>query len=111
MHHILAGAVILIMHSRFGPCGLEQLYALRYGAVPVVRATGGLDDTVIDNISKPGQGTGYKFDEFSPEAFLDVLARAVADFDHKDIWCGIVRRAINQNFSWDMAAVAYEDVY
>ena len=110
-HHMLAGSDIFIMPSRFEPCGLEQLYALSYGAVPVVRGTGGLDDTVIDNVAMPGEGTGYKFMEYTPEAFLEVLARAVNDFSRKDIWNEIVRRGMTQNFSWDLSAARYEEVY
>lgn len=111
IHHILAGADIFIMPSKFEPCGLEQLYALRYGAVPVVRATGGLDDTVIDNVAYPEEGTGYKFVDYSPEAFLEVLEKAVSDFESGELWKGIVRRAMSKVFSWDMSAAAYEDVY
>ena len=111
IHHILSGSDLFIMPSRFEPCGLEQLYALRYGAVPVVRATGGLDDTVIDSVAYPEEGTGYKFADYTPEAFLEALSRAVNDFGRKELWTGIVRRGMNQNFSWDMAAAAYEDVY
>ncbi|MDR1044129.1 MAG: glycogen synthase [Candidatus Adiutrix sp.] len=111
VHHILAGSDIFIMPSRFEPCGLEQLYALRYGAVPVVRATGGLDDTVIDVQAEPGQGTGYKFSDYRPEAFLEVLARAVADFGRPDFWLALVRRGMTRNFSWDLAAEHYEEVY
>lgn len=110
-HHILAGSDIFIMPSRFEPCGLEQLYALSYGAVPVVRGTGGLDDTVIDNVTNGGEGTGYKFTDYTPEAFLDVLARAVNDFSHKDTWNAVVRRGMTQNFSWDLSAALYEEVY
>lgn len=111
-HHILSGSDIFIMPSRFEPCGLEQLYALRYGAVPVVRGTGGLDDTVIDNISQPEEGTGYKFVDYTPEAFLEVLTRAVDDFSRKDGWNKIIRRGMAQNFSWDMVAARYEsEVY
>lgn len=110
-HQILAGSDIFIMPSRFEPCGLEQLYALRYGTVPVVRATGGLDDTVVDNVRNPDKGTGYKFNDYSPDALLAVLARAVADFACKDAWEGIVNRCMGYDFSWDIAAAAYEDVY
>ena len=110
-HHILAGSDIFIMPSRFEPCGLEQLYALRYGTVPVVRGTGGLDDTVVDVVANPGDGTGYKFDDYSPEAFISVLAQAVGDYSRPEIWSGIVNRAMNRNYSWDLSAEGYEKVY
>lgn len=111
VHHILAGADIFMLPSRFEPCGLEQLYALRYGTVPVVRATGGLDDTVIDVEANPGAGTGYKFCEYSPEAFLAALASAVADYGHREEWQATMRRGMGQNFSWDISAARYEAIF
>jgi starch synthase len=99
------------MPSRFEPCGLEQLYALSYGAIPVVRGTGGLDDTVVDLVVNPREGTGYKFDEYSAEAFLEALGRAVRDFDDQDRWVDAVRRGMTCNFSWDSSATLYEMVY
>ncbi len=111
VHHILAGSDIFIMPSRFEPCGLEQLYALRYGSVPVVRGTGGLDDTVTDVQSNPEEGTGYKFTDYSPEAFLEVLKRAALDFSQTENWRAMMRRGMEQNFSWDISAARYEDVY
>ncbi len=110
-HQILAGSDIFIMPSRFEPCGLEQLYALRYGAVPVVRGTGGLDDTVTDVVENPEEGTGYKFTEYSPEAFLAVLKRAADDFGQAKSWRALMRRGMERNFSWDISAARYEDVY
>ena len=111
LRHILAGSDIYIMPSRFEPCGLEQLYALSYGAIPVVRGTGGLDDTVVDLVANPREGTGYKFDEYSAEAFLEALDRAVRDFDDQDRWLDAIRRGMNGNFSWDSSAEIYEMVY
>jgi starch synthase len=99
------------MPSRFEPCGLEQLYALNYGAVPVVRATGGLDDTVVDLAADPAGGTGYKFDEYSAEAFLEALGRAVRDFEYRGRWLSVVRRGMAENFSWEKSALLYEAVY
>jgi len=111
LRHILSGSDIFIMPSRFEPCGLEQLYALSYGTIPVVRGTGGLDDTVVDLVANPEDGIGYKFDEYSAEAFLATLARAVSDFGDQDRWLKVVRRAMTRNFSWDKSAALYEDVY
>lgn len=111
VHHILAGSDIFIMPSRFEPCGLEQLYALRYGSVPVVRATGGLDDTVTDVVAEPEKGTGYKFSDYSPEAFVGALKRAVEDFGRQENWREIMRRGMERNFSWDNIALRYEKVY
>ena len=111
LRHILSGSDIFIMPSRFEPCGLEQLYALSYGAIPVVRATGGLDDTVVDLVTNPETGTGYKFDDYSAEAFLEALGRAVRDFDDHDRWLAAVRRGMTENFNWDNSAALYEAVY
>jgi starch synthase len=111
LRQIMAGSDICIMPSRFEPCGLEQLYALSYGAVPVVRGTGGLDDTVVDLTDNPEEGTGYKFDEYSAEAFLAALGRAVRDFGDRDRWLNTVRRGMAGNFSWDNSAAQYELVY
>ena len=111
VHHILAGSDIFMMPSRFEPCGLEQLYAMRYGTVPVVRSTGGLDDTVADVAVNADEGTGYKFADYSPEAFLETLSQAVNDFSQSETWGKIMRRGMEQNFSWDLAATRYDDVY
>ena len=110
-HHILSGSDIFIMPSRFEPCGLEQLYALRYGAVPVVRGTGGLDDTVEDVVTNPTSGTGYKFFDYTPEAFIEALDRAVRDYDDRSRWQATVRRGMEKNYSWDLSAANYAEVY
>ena len=111
LRHILSGSDIFIMPSRFEPCGLEQLYALSYGSIPVVRATGGLDDTVVDLVTNPEEGTGYKFQEYSAEAFMEALSRAVHDFADQDRWLAAVRRGMTDNFTWDNSASLYVEVY
>ncbi|MDR0354674.1 MAG: glycogen synthase [Deltaproteobacteria bacterium] len=110
-HQIMAGADMYLAPSRFEPCGLEQLYALKYGAVPVVRATGGLDDTVEDELTKPGSGTGYKFNEYTPEALTDALAKAIDDYGRADVWRSLMLRSMQEDYSWERAALAYEDIY
>ncbi|MDR1545308.1 MAG: glycogen synthase [Deltaproteobacteria bacterium] len=110
-HQILAGADLFLAPSRFEPCGLEQLYALKYGAVPVVRATGGLDDTVVDELTKPGQGTGFKFHDYTPEALLATLSTAIRHYEDRAGWLGLVRRAMLEDYSWERAAAAYEEIY
>ncbi|MDR1042257.1 MAG: glycogen synthase [Deltaproteobacteria bacterium] len=110
-HQILAGADIFMCPSRFEPCGLEQLYALKYGTVPLVRATGGLDDTVLDVIAHPESGTGYKFADYSPEALVETLTVAIRDFWDRPKWSGIMRRGMMEDFSWDRSAVAYQEIY
>jgi starch synthase len=110
-HQILAGADIFLCPSRFEPCGLEQLYALKYGTVPLVRATGGLDDTVLDVLTYPDMGTGYKFIDYTPEALTATLTTAIKDFGDRAKWSGIMRRGMLEDFSWDRSAAAYEEIY
>ena len=109
-HKMIGGADILLMPSRYEPCGLHQMHAMRYGTVPVVRATGGLDETVRDH--RPGgEGTGFKFQEHSTAALLEALCRALECRADQDQWEGVMRRGMAQDFSWDRAAARYEEVY
>ena len=110
IHKLLAGADILLMPSRFEPCGLHQLHALRYGTVPVVRATGGLNDTVEDH-SKTQLGTGFKFREYEVSAFLEAIQRAKRLFAEPQKWQGLMTRGMSLDFSWESAAPLYEDLY
>jgi starch synthase len=103
-HRIEAGADMFVMPSRYEPCGLSQIYSLRYGTVPVVRATGGLDDTI-------DEGTGFKFRDYSGEALLDALGTALKAFRDRDRWMGIMRRGMQKDFSWSSAAVEYLALY
>jgi starch synthase len=100
------------MPSRFEPCGLNQLYSLRYGTLPIVRATGGLADTVWSYEQQSGEGTGFVFHDLTPQALLDVIGWATATWyrrpEHIDI---MRRRAMSQDFSWDRSAHAYELLY
>ena len=111
LHKIIAGADIFLMPSRYEPCGLEQLYALKYGTVPVVRATGSLDDTVVDVLRNPTRGTGFKFKDYLPEALCETLAAAVDMFRAKDTWTALMQRGMRQDFSWERAAADYENIY
>jgi starch synthase len=110
-HQILAGADIFLAPSRFEPCGLEQMYAMKYGAVPVVRATGGLDDTVLDELERPGQGTGYKFRQYTPEDLVGALDVAISAFRREEEWRGLMLRGMRADFSWDLSAVSYSTIY
>lgn len=109
-HQLMAGADILLMPSRYEPCGLHQMQALRYGTVPVVRATGGLEDTVLDQ-DADGAGTGFKFSEFSQDAMIDALSRALDAYSQPVLWQEIMKRGMSQDFSWDSAAPKYEEIY
>jgi starch synthase len=110
-HLIEAGADLFLMPSRFEPCGLNQMYSLRYGTVPVVRATGGLDDTVVDADAEPTRGTGFKFRQYTAEALVDALERALAAYKNTRRWKTIQRRAMAEDHSWDVSAREYVKVY
>ncbi len=109
-HQIMAGADILVMPSRFEPCGLHQMQAMRYGCIPVVRATGGLDDTVQDHTPQ-SPGTGFKFQPYRAEALLETLKRALRTRAHPQQWRELVQRAMAQDFSWQSTAPRYESMY
>jgi starch synthase len=110
-HLIEAGADIFVMPSRFEPCGLNQMYSLRYGTVPVVRATGGLDDTVQDVDEASGTGTGFKFREYTPGALVSAVERAIAVFQNPTRWRRIQQAGMHQEVSWDASAREYVKVY
>jgi starch synthase len=110
-HLIEAGSDMFCMPSRYEPCGLNQLYSLRYGTVPVVRATGGLDDTVVDVDQHPGHGTGFKFWHWHPQVLGHSLRRAMNLYWNRGAWHEVVRRGMAQDFSWDRSADAYWRVY
>lgn len=110
-HKIMAGSDIFLMASRYEPCGLEQLYALKYGTIPVVRATGGLDDTVTDALREPEFGNGFKFEEYSPEALYSTLKAAVECFKDKEKWRKMMIRGMSLDFSWSRSAIEYEELY
>jgi starch synthase len=103
-HRIEAGADMFLMPSRYEPSGLNQMYSLRYGTVPVVRATGGLDDTIED-------GTGFKFREYSGAALLGALRQAAKAFEQKDVWRDMMVRGMEKDFSWRASASAYSALY
>lgn len=110
-HRIYAGADFFLMPSRYEPCGLGQMIALRYGALPVVRATGGLADTVVDLTRQPRDGNGFSFEEFSAEALADAMHRAIQDYAKRETFASHVARAMRQDFSWRSSASRYLDTY
>jgi starch synthase len=110
-HLIEGGSDIFLMPSRFEPCGLNQMYSLRYGTVPVVRATGGLNDTVADVDPETCRGTGFRFVEYTPEALLAAIRRALAAFGNRPLWRRVQKNGMRQDFSWDASAEQYVDVY
>ena len=108
-HLIYAGSDMFLMPSLFEPCGLAQMYALRYGSPPIVRATGGLADTVVD--AADAAGTGFVFRRAGSEALLLALRRARTMYEDREAWRGIVDRGMRVAFSWTAAARQYEDLY
>jgi starch synthase len=108
---IYAGSDIFLMPSRFEPCGLNQMVAMRYGAVPVVHATGGLADTVRDYDPAANEGNGFSFARYDAMALFATLVRAVETYRHKDIWRQLQRRCMAIDFSWKRSAEKYVDLY
>jgi len=103
-HKIEAGADIFLMPSRYEPSGLNQMYSLRYGTIPVVRATGGLDDTI-------DEGTGFKFREYSAPALLAAIREASAAFEKRPVWEAMMRRGLQKDYSWRASAAEYAALY
>jgi starch synthase len=110
-HRIEAGADFFLMPSRFEPCGLNQMYSLRYGTVPIVRMTGGLDDTVVDLREDPENATGIKFGEYSSRALAKAMQKALALYAEPDLLRHFQQNGMHADFSWDRTAQQYESVY
>jgi len=110
-HKIEAGSDMFLMPSRYEPCGLNQIYSLKYGTVPVVRATGGLDDTIEPWDARTGKGTGFKFTEYSGESLLLTVKQALHAFRDQSSWQQLMRNGMNKDFSWDASAKEYVRIY
>lgn len=110
-HKIYAGSDIFLMPSKYEPCGLGQLIALRYGTIPVVRKTGGLLDTIVEYNPSEGTGTGFLFSTYSPNELLKTVKRANEFFNAKRHWLKIQKNAMSQNFSWRHSAEEYLPLY
>ncbi len=118
-HLIEGGADLFLMPSRFEPCGLNQMYSMRYGTVPVVHGVGGLFDTVVDYTPRPGpkkeparqRGTGFVFSDYRPEALLESLTRALGVFRDRRAWLALQAAGMQQDFSWDRSAAEYVKIY
>jgi starch synthase len=110
-HKIEAGSDIFLMPSRFEPCGLTQMYSLRYGTPPVVRATGGLYDTVEPWDPATGKGTGFRFDNPDGTGLMWALDQALNAMKDRAAWARLVRNGMEKDFSWDRSAEAYIAVY
>jgi starch synthase len=103
-HRIEAGADMFLMPSQYEPCGLSQIYSLRYGTVPIVRATGGLDDTVDTD-------TGFKFVEYDSDALQEAIEQALETFANRESWSAMMRRGMAKDFSWDTSAADYQRLF
>jgi starch synthase len=110
-HKIEAGADMFLMPSRYEPCGLNQIYSLRYGTVPVVRATGGLDDTIEPFDPVSGRGTGFKFSEYTGPALLAVVREALTAYADKRSWQRLQTNGMAKDFSWNASALEYARLY
>lgn len=110
-HKIEAGADMLFMPSKYEPCGMNQLYSLRYGTIPVVRSTGGLADTIYEYDPVSGQGNGFKFFSFSGAEFLESIKKAVSLYRKKDEWLKLVKNAMSYDYSWHNSAEKYLELY
>jgi len=109
-HLITAGADVFLMPSRFEPCGLNQLNSLRYGTLPIVRATGGLNDTVQQG-GEGRPGTGFRFEDYTPQALVAEVRRALDVYKTRETWQQMQRAAMACDFSWDVSAREYVKVY
>jgi starch synthase len=110
-HKIEAGSDMFLMPSQYEPCGLNQIYSLKYGTVPIVRATGGLDDTIESWDARSGRGTGFKFTEFSGEVLLLTIKNALLAFRDQTSWQTLMRNGMKKDFSWDASAKEYIRIY
>ena len=110
-HLIEAGADMFLMPSQYEPCGLNQLYSLRYGTVPIVRAVGGLEDTIRDDPAEPDSNTGFKFREYTVGAMMVAVERALTVRADDARWTGLMKRGMAQDFSWDKSAGEYRSLY
>jgi starch synthase len=110
-HRIMAGADMLIIPSQYEPCGLTQMYALKYGTIPIVRATGGLDDTIKPYDPAKKSGNGFKFGPYKAGAFLGAIQEALTLYRDKEAWTDLMQNGMKEDFSWDRSARRYLQIY
>jgi starch synthase len=110
-HKIEAGSDMFLMPSKYEPCGLNQIYSLKYGTVPIVRATGGLDDTIEPWDARTGKGTGFKFSDYNGEALLLTIREALKAFRDQTSWQQLMRNGMSKDFSWNASAREYVRVF
>jgi starch synthase len=110
-HRIISGADIFLMPSRYEPCGLDQLYCLRYGTIPLVRATGGLEETIQAYDPQTGEGSGFKFYDCTPGGLFRAIQQALGLYQDQQAWRKLMQRNMKLNFSWDLVAPKYVELY
>jgi len=110
-HRIIAGSDILLVPSQYEPCGLTQIYALRYGTIPVVRSTGGLADTITPFNQATREGNGFRFDSFDPDSFFSAIREALSVYRKSRTWRQLILSGMKHDFSWDRSAQIYAEVY
>ena len=110
-HKIEAGCDMFLMPSKYEPCGLNQIYSLRYGTIPVVRATGGLDDTIKNYDPRTERGYGFTFNNYTARDFLNAIKNALETYKDKDAWLKLVTRGMKLDFSWENSAKQYIELY
>lgn len=110
-HMIEAGTDMLLMPSKYEPCGLNQMYSMFYGTIPIVRETGGLADTVVKYDEKTGEGTGFVFKKYEPAEMISEIKRAIKLFSNKDSWVKLIKAAMKKDFSWNASAKKYVELY
>jgi starch synthase len=110
-HKIEAGCDMFLMPSRYEPCGLNQIYSLKYGTVPVARSTGGLDDTIVDYNESDGRGNGFTFTQYRSREFLKAIQRALKVFANKAAWTRLAKNCMAYDFSWEQSAQQYMELY
>jgi starch synthase len=110
-HLIEAGSDMFLMPSKYEPCGLNQLYSLKYGTVPIVRKTGGLADTIENYDPATGQGTGFAFIDYDAQEFLATIQRALKVYQNKEAWAILMKNGMKKDFSWETSAKKYVEIY
>jgi starch synthase len=110
-HRIMAGADIFLIPSRYEPCGLTQMYALKYGTVPIVRATGGLKDTIVQFNVKTCEGNGFRFGPYKPASFIRAIRAATKLFNNPETWRRLISNGMKEDFSWNRSASNYMTLY
>jgi starch synthase len=110
-HQIEAGADMYVMPSAYEPCGLNQMYSLKYGTVPIVRGVGGLEDTISNFERTTKQGNGFKFYDYSPDRLVEKFYEALLVYDDKELWWQLQRNGMLADLSWERAAREYLNAY